>query len=65
MSKKFTINDNDRWDWIQSDEGLYDMFRFSRKSKKAFLKENRGLLDEIIIGCRNGDIPPHYLKYGK
>lgn len=62
--KKFTINDNDRWDWVNNDEGLYDLYRYSGLNKKAFLKENRGLIDEIIIGCRNGKIQHHALKYG-
>lgn len=63
MSRKFTINDQDRGEWINNDEGLYLLWKRSRKSKKTFIKENRGLLDEIIIGCRNGDIPVHYLVY--
>lgn len=62
-TKRFTINDNDRGEWIDNDEGLYLLWKRSRKSKKTFIKENRGLLDEIIIGCRNGNIPCHYLAY--
>jgi hypothetical protein len=63
MARKFTINDKDRGEWIDNDEGLYLLWKRSRKSKKTFIKDNRGLLDEIIIGCRNGDIPVHYLAY--
>jgi hypothetical protein len=45
---KILINDNDREQWIDNDEGLYNWWRSSRMSKTAFIKENRKELGDII-----------------
>jgi hypothetical protein len=39
--------------WIDNDEGLYNWHRQSRKSKTAFIKENRKELVEAINGVLN------------
>lgn len=45
---KILINDNDREQWIDNDEGLYNWWRSSRMSKSAFINENRKELGDII-----------------
>jgi len=51
--KKITLNNNDREQWIDNDEGLYNWKRGSRLSMRAFIKENKAELDEIILGVLN------------
>ena len=58
------MNDDDRWAWVQNDEGLYDLWRTSRLGKRAWLRANRALIDEAIANVTNSDKPAHYLKYG-
>ena len=61
---RFTINDGDRAEWADNDEGLYDLMRASRLGKRAWIRENRALIDEVIRNVTEGDKPQHYLKYG-
>ena len=58
-----SINDTDRNQWIDNDEGLYDWFRRSRQSKSAFIKANRAEIDTVIRNVRDGVKPQHYLTY--
>lgn len=51
--KKLTLNDDDRAQWIDNDEGLYNWWRSSRMSKRAFIKENRKELTELIMNELN------------
>lgn len=47
-TKKFTLNDNDREEWIDNDEGLYSWYRSSRKSMREFIRNNRTDIDAHI-----------------
>lgn len=42
------LNNADREQWIDNDEGLYNWWRRSRQSKRQFIKENREELDACI-----------------
>ena len=42
------MNDDERDEFIENDEGLYDWWRSSRQSKRTFIRQNRKELDEII-----------------
>lgn len=57
-------NDDERWDWIQNDEGLYNWWRRSGTGKRAFLREHRTEIDTIIDAMESGRKPAHYLVYG-
>ncbi len=58
------MNNTEREQWIDNDEGLYDWWRGSGLSKRAFIKENRAEIDECIENVTGGARRPHYLKYG-
>jgi hypothetical protein len=57
-------NDDDRAEWIENDEGLYDWWKSSRLSKREFIRQNRTEIDAAIRNVTGGDKPAHYLKYG-
>jgi hypothetical protein len=63
-----TINDADREQWIDNDEGLYDDYqRWARRNKggrRAYVRAYRDELDAVIRRVRDGEQPAHYLKYG-
>jgi hypothetical protein len=42
------LNDDERRQWINNDEGLYNWQRSSRLSMRAFIRENHAELDEYI-----------------
>jgi len=58
------INDEERCLWILNDEGLYNEQRRSRKSMRAFIRENREMIDGCIRNVTEGRKPAHYLAYG-
>lgn len=58
------MNDKDREQWIDNDEGLYCWWRSSGQPKKKFINENRQALTECINKVLNGTKPAHYLRYG-
>ena len=58
------LNDTDRTEWIDNDEGLYNWWRSSRQSKRQFIRENREELDASINRVLTGNKPAHYLAYG-
>lgn len=58
------MNDSERSNWIDNDEGLYNMFRSSRKAKAKFVKDNRSMIDSVIANVVGGKQPAHYLVYG-
>lgn len=47
---KARLNDSDRSQWIDNDEGLYDWWRKSQQSKRAFIRDNRAEIDSLING---------------
>jgi hypothetical protein len=50
--------------WIDNDEGLYNWWKTSRQSKRAFIRENRADLVKCIQNVTGGKKPAHYLAYG-
>jgi hypothetical protein len=58
------MNDTEREQWIDNDEGLYDQWRRSRQSKREFIRANRAEIDAAIQPVIAGDKPAHHLKYG-
>lgn len=64
MARRDTLNDSDRSQWIDNDEGLYNWWRSSRQSKREFIRENRAEIDQAIRNVTEGRKPAHYLAYG-
>ena len=62
--KKQTLNNSDREQWIDNDEGLYRWWKQSRLSKRNFIKENKEDIDKAILNVLNGTKQAHYLMYG-
>jgi hypothetical protein len=58
------MNDTEREQWVDNDEGLYNEMIRSRKSKRAFIRENRAMIDEVINNVVGNKKPAHYLAYG-
>ena len=58
------MNDTDRAQWIDNDEGLYDWWRNSREGKRRFIRANRAEIDHAIHNVLDSKQPAHYLKYG-
>lgn len=46
--KKFTINNNDREQWVNNDEGLYNWWKSERIPMRKFITNHRTELDLII-----------------
>jgi len=59
------MNNREREQWIDNDEGLYSEWRASRLSKREFIKRERKWLDAVIDNIVNGRKPAHYLAYGQ
>ncbi len=57
------LNDDDRSQWIDNDEGLYLWWKRSRQSKRQFIRANRAELDAVILPVLNGTKPAHHLAY--
>lgn len=57
------MNDSERAEWLDNDEGLYDWWRASKQSKRDFIRENREAITLAINNVLDGDKPAHYLKY--
>lgn len=57
------INDEERRQWVDNDEGLYDLWCESRMGLYRWVRENRAIIDEVIVNVRDGAKPAHYLKY--
>ena len=58
------MNDTERENWVDNDEGLYRLWRSSRKSKRIFVRSNRELIDSVVLNVTTGKQPAHYLVYG-
>jgi len=65
--QRSTHNDEERRQWVDNDEGLYDLWRSERprKSQRQWIRENRALIDDCIDRVVGGNQPAHYLKYGR
>lgn len=57
------MNNTEREQWIDNDEGLYNWWRSSKLSKRKFIKENRAEIDAAINNVTSGKKPAHYLAY--
>lgn len=59
------MNDTEREQWIDNDEGLYNWWRGTRPriSKRAFVRENRAEITAAIERVTNGNKPAHHLAY--
>ena len=58
-------NDDDRQQFIDNDEGLYDWWRRAPETTmRAFIRANRGAIDKVIDNVVGGSQPAHYLAYG-
>jgi hypothetical protein len=58
------MNDSDRAQWIDNDEGLYLWWRSSRVSKRNFIRENRQEITDYINRVLSGERQAHYGAYG-
>lgn len=59
------MNDNERAQWVDNDEGLYNWWRSSRQPKRQFIRDNRAEIDSAISRVTGGERPAHYLAYGE
>ena len=50
-TEEFSMNDQEREMWVMNDEGIYRWWKSSRKSMRAFIKENREQLTRIILAA--------------
>ena len=57
------MNNQEREQWIDNDEGLYDWWKSSRQSKRDFIQANRAEIDAAINNVLGGTKPASYLKY--
>jgi hypothetical protein len=58
------VNDQEREQWIDNDEGLYRWWQRSRLSKRAFIRANRAEITRAITSVTEGTQPAHHLEYG-
>lgn len=57
-------NDESREEFVNNDEGLYDLWRRSGRGITVWVRENRAMIDEVIGVVMRGEKPAHYMKYG-
>jgi hypothetical protein len=57
------MSDDDRRDWINSDEALYNWQRRSGLSMREFIKQNRSELTAMIDRALNGGKSPEQIAY--
>jgi hypothetical protein len=58
--KQTKLNNSERENWVNNDEGLYNWFKSSRLSMREFIKQNKSELDECILRVLNGEKKPHF-----
>lgn len=58
------MNNDDRTQWIDNDEGLYRWWKSSRLSKRKFIQQNRTEIDAAIEAVTSNRKPAHFLRYG-
>ena len=49
------MNDTEREQWVDNDEGLYNWWRSSHQSRRQFIRENRAELDACILKVTTGE----------
>jgi hypothetical protein len=57
------MNNEDRRQWIENDEGLYNRFKSSGLSMTEFIRQNRKFVDEVVVNVSSGKRRQHYLAY--
>lgn len=57
------MNDSDRAEWINNDEGLYRWWKSERKPLRVFIRENRDELTRLIEAVTSGKVSAHALAY--
>ena len=58
-----SINDKEREDWVNSDEGLYNMWLGNKCGLTKFVRAHRAEIDEVINNVLGNKKPAHYLAY--
>lgn len=58
------LNDHDRQQWVDNDEGLYRWWRSTGLSRREFIRQNRSEIDKAVRAMVNGERRSHYLAYG-
>lgn len=58
------MNNREREEWINNDEGLHNWKRSSGLSMREFIKQNRTEIDAAIESVTSGKKPAHFLAYG-
>lgn len=53
MARDRRLNNSEREQWINNDEGLYNWKRRSRLSMREFIRQNREELDRLILAQLN------------
>jgi hypothetical protein len=53
LNGAWILNDDEREQWINNDEGLYSWWRSSRLSMRNFIRENRAEISEAISRALN------------
>lgn len=53
------MNDSEREDWVNNDEGLYNKWKRSGLSMSKFVRKNRQLIDAIAGEITSGKKPAH------
>ena len=48
MTGEIRLNNSDREQWIDNDEGLYLWWKSTKLSKRKFIQENKAELDALI-----------------
>lgn len=47
------LNDSDREDWVNNDEGLYSWWKSTGQGITTFVRENRAELSRLILATLN------------
>lgn len=58
-------NDEERRQWVNNDEGLYNAAQMYEGGVKAFIRDNREFIDQVIDNVISGSKRAHYLAYDK
>jgi hypothetical protein len=57
------MNDSEREQWVDNDEGLYNLMRRSRLGKRRWVRENPALIDSVIEQVTSGSKRQHFMAY--
>lgn len=57
------MNDQERRDWVQNDEGLYQWWTSTGMSLARFIQRHRDEIDQVTKNVTTGVRKAHYLEY--